>query len=200
MSYKIISPARANRTVRGGNIAAASSRPPPNRPHALASCCGAPERGSSKCWYGTPVLVSGGRHPQAQAGNDDEVNHNIFLYDRLPTKMLLDSCVGLATRLREAVLPLEHLQDYGHPDADRDMRILQDCQRVLSAAAWPITDSINHLLAMEYVVQARHSNNLKDIARLEERRSHAGAPSAEIAATHAVVAHSAPAAKKRKGN
>jgi hypothetical protein len=180
MSDRFPSPARANRAVRGGNIRAASPKPPPNRPHAFASCVGAPYRGDSKCWYGTPVLVSGGRHPYAQAGNDDEVNHNIFLFDRLPTKMLLDSCIGISARLRDAVVPVEHIRDYGPPDADRDLRILHDCQRVLTAFAWPVTDAINHLLAIEYVIQARHANNSKDILRLDERRRLA-VPAADVA-------------------
>jgi hypothetical protein len=201
MSDKIISPARANRAVRGGNIRAASPKAPPNRPHAFASCCGAHTRGAAdKCWYGTPFLVSGGRHPRAQAGNDDEVNHNIFLYDRQTNKMLLDSCIGIATRLRDAVVPLEHLRDYGPQDSDRDMRILQDCQRVLSAFAWPVTDALNHLLAIEYVTQARHINNDSDISRLEWRRAAAAARSgARDDPADAGSAQPAPA-KKRKAD
>jgi hypothetical protein len=199
MSHHVFnSPARVNRTMRGGDLISASARPPPKRRQSQASALPPSANTAPRSWYGDPVVIAGGRHPNAIAGNEDEVNRNVQLYDALPTKFLLDSVVGIATRLRDSVAPIEFARDYGQPAPDRDFRILQDGQRVLNLFNWPVTDAINHLLAAEYVIHGRFYNNRADIRAIEE---HQAARSQRSAAP--VVANVAPSAsgdrKRRRG-
>ena len=172
MSHQVFhSPARVNRTMRGGDLLSASIRAPPKRRQSQASAIPPSANTAPRSWYGDPVVITGGRHPNAIAGNEDEVNRNVQLFDAMPTKFLLDSVVGIATRLRDSVAPIAYARDYGQPAPDRDLRILQDDQRVLNLFNWPVTDAINHLLAAEYVIHGRFYNSRADIIAIEEVQS-----------------------------
>ena len=162
---RLNSPARVNRTVRGGTISAASRAAPPNR---RQSSVLAKHRVTATLpghtWYGGPVFVQGGRHPNMLAGNDDEVNHNIDMFDNFPTAYLLDQAVGVATRLLDGIRPIAHSRNYGStPGASRDMEIVSDSQRVVKEFAWHVTTATNALLAFEYLICDRSNRNLLDI-------------------------------------
>jgi len=169
---RLLSPARTNRAVRGGTISAAFKKAPPKRRHSsdLVSV-NAAGSASGRTWYGDPVLVSGGRHPQALAGNDDEVNRQIQMFDTLPTAYLLDLTAGVATRLLDGVRHISHARDYGPPTADRDHLIVSDSQSVLKDFAWPVTTAVNQLLAMEYLIYNRSSRNLADLEAMQQQSS-----------------------------
>jgi hypothetical protein len=103
--------------------------------------------------YGDPVVVQGGRHSE-HADQMDEVNHRIAQVSSLPVITLLNVLVGVAHRLQIAVAPVSHERDFAF-GSDRDERIQDDCLRVLLAAQQPLTDAINELLALEYVLTER---------------------------------------------
>ena len=169
LSYRPQSPAAANRAVRGGTIVAASTRVPPKRRLSSHMCAVSegPRHPLPRTWYGGPEFVSGGRHPNALAGNNDEVNNFISTFDNLPTALLLDSVVGIAARLGAEVQPIAHARSYGQPSPDRDLAIVTDEQRVLVQFMWPVTTAINQLLAVEYLLQDRSQRHLADMDALD---------------------------------
>ena len=82
------------------------------------------------------------------------MNHRIAQVSSLPATTLLNILVGVAHRLQVTVAPVSHERDFA-TGPDRDERIRDDCFRVLLAAQRPLTDAVNELLALEYVLTER---------------------------------------------
>jgi hypothetical protein len=193
LSHRPQSPAAANRAVRGGTMNAASNRVPPKRRLSSHMCAVSegPRHPLPRTWYGDPEFVSGGRHPNVLCGNTDEVNHFITVFDNLHTAQLLDSVVGIASRLGAEVQPIAHARSYRQPSPERDLAIVTDEQRVIVQFLWPVTTAINQLLAVEYLLQDRSQRHLADMDALDP------AASAPELAEGEGVASSSGAAKRR---